>query len=578
MLRTGRREFLKTSTAATLGTCLTSASQASAEVADTGATLEAASRNFTFRYTRKSDSFELFDTQKRLILSAPLQPVILERPIGSTQDRTLAAIASSQTVQGDRIRFDYTLPDSAGELSLTLRITPDALWFEPIRYTARQPVDIVSVHYFAVPKESKPLPLMRASFFVVPGISEGSSVTPIQGDDVRLNETVWLGRGSSPTGLNQQWALPVHYFCGFSKRDWHGGTRDLYSKGVSHAFACGLADLPNGDLFLTLDHGKSSLWIDYRSDLWHHTRGPATLTLGATLCLTVAGDYYQAIHGYYAALLQEKVIAIPPVSERKLATMLSPQFCTWGAQVVRGNRGDQLSQTFLEDIYSELQRSGMKATLFSIDDKWEGTYGDLTHDSTRLPKFEQFLDRVRADGHRIGIWTALMRCEKPTELGLTLDHMLRSQDGTPILEGDNPRYYLLDFTQPAVAAVLQRLARDFMRRYKPDLVKFDFGYELPNVSQAAPADRAYMGEQLLSKGLEVILPALREVNPDVVVMYYNLSPLYLNYFDIHGLDDIFQAYREFAYEANRRIYFSSLMGSIGVPVYGSSFFFFFSAT
>lgn len=248
--------------------------------------------------------------------------------------------------------------------------------------------------------------------------------------------------------------------------------------------------------------------------------------------------------------------------------MLSPQFCTWGAQAVRGNRGDQLTQPFLDTLYDELQRSGMQATLFSIDDKWEGTYGALTHDEARLPRFEHFLDRVRAGGHRIGLWTALMRCEDPARFGLTLDNMLRAHDGTPLREGTG--YYLLDFTQPAVAAILQQLARRFMQRYKPDLVKFDFGYELPNVSQAAPADRAFMGERLLTKGLEVVIPALREVNPDVVVMYYNLSPLYLPYFDLHALDDIFQAYREFSLEANRRLYFSSLLGSLGVPTYGSS--------
>ena len=208
--------------------------------------------------------------------------------------------------------------------------------------------------------------------------------------------------------------------------------------------------------------------------------------------------------------------------------------------------------------------------MFSIDDKWEGSYGKLEHSAERLPHFEQFLDRVRADGNRIGLWAALMRCEKPSEIGLTENHMLKNADGTPVVSGGGTKYFILDFTQPEVATVLSDLARKFIRRYKPDLVKFDFGYELPAVAKAAPKDKRWAGERMMWKGLDVVITAMREENPDLVVMYYQLSPFFLEYFDLHSPDDLFLNSGEYDIEANRRFFFSSLLGQLGVPTYGSS--------
>jgi hypothetical protein len=150
--------------------------------------------------------------------------------------------------------------------------------------------------------------------------------------------------------------------------------------------------------------------------------------------------------------------------------------------------------------------------------------------------------------------------------------VLKQPDGKPYLTGNfgGTRYYLLDFTQPEVARVLTGLVRQFMRRYKPDLFKFDFGYELPAVSIAAPQDRNWTGERLMWKGLSVVINAMREENPDLVVMYYQLSPLFLDYFDLHSTDDLFLAAGEYDLEANRRLYFSSLLGPLGIPSYGSS--------
>ncbi|HXR74340.1 MAG TPA: hypothetical protein VN737_00115 [Bryobacteraceae bacterium] len=525
--------------------------------------------NYSWEYSQKDDQFQLFDAKKRLIVAGVLQPAILVSVAGdATAKQCIPGKLARHNSADGRVTFEYEGVNGAGRLSVAWRFDKHGIWTEPVVYETSSAEDVVSLHYFTDVKGNTRVPSLQASFLVVPGISEGSSISPILGSDVRLNETVWLGRGSPVPGLLQQWGLPVHYFGGFSVKGEHA--RNSYIDQKSDSFICGLADLPNGDLFLDLHEGRSSMWLDYRSDIWKHMRGPGRLTLGATLFWTVGGDYYDAIGKYYGGLVNSGIVKKKQNSPRKTAIALTPQFCTWGAQVARGKASEHLDEAFLSEIYKELRASGMKAGMFSIDDKWEGSYGKLEHSAERLPHFEQFLNQVRADGNRIGLWAALMRCEKPSEIGLTEDHMLKKADGTPVVSGGETKYFILDFTQPEVAKVLSELARKFIRRYKPDLVKFDFGYELPAVSQAAPKDKHWAGERMMWKGLDVVITAMREENPDLVVMYYQLSPLFLEYFDLHSPDDLFLNSGEYDIEANRRFFFSSLLGELGVPTYGSS--------
>ncbi len=118
--------------------------------------------------------------------------------------------------------------------------------------------------------------------------------------------------------------------------------------------------------------------------------------------------------------------------------------------------------------------------------------------------------------------------------------------------------------------MLSERARQFIRRYNPDLIKFDFGYELPSLDIAAPADLNWAGERLLQKGLEVVVGAMKQENPDLVIMYYGLSPLLIDYYDLHSPDDLVYCIGDYDLETNRRIFFSSLCGELGMPTYSSS--------
>ncbi len=578
-----RRSFVQLSA----GTLLTAAAKRVTASTDTPAItssngiVQVHGPNYLWQYERATDRFSLFDSQHRLIVSGKHQPAVLVAPSADPAKRIMIpgkplapqVAPGKVTLSYDSVNGDG--PDS-GHISVTWRFDEHGIWTDPVQYESPQSHDVVSLHYFSQtqPSDSEApsrIPSLKPTFLIFPGIVSGSTLSPILHNAINLNQSFWLGRGSFMPGVSQQWALPVHYFCGFSTR-WPGAERNLYTEGRSDAFTCGLADLPSGDLFLEMYQGHIAPWVDYRSDLWHHLRTPGPLTLGATLHWSIAPTYYESIAAYYQGLLHAGIIHRKDNSAHKTSVAFTPQFCTWGAQRVRDKANDKLDEAFLTGIYREMKSAGMKAGLFSIDDKWEGAYGNLEHSAERLPHFEQFLAELRADGKRIGMWAAVMRCEKPSDLGLTTEQMLKRPDGTPFTTNGagGSTYYILDFTQPEVARVLTEVVRRFMRRYKPDLFKFDFGYELPTVAGAAPLDKHWTGERLLWKGLEVVINAMRAENPDIVVMYYNLSPLFLEFIDLHSPDDLWMDIGDYEVEANRRFYFSSLMGQLGVPTYGSS--------
>ena len=135
-------------------------------------------------------------------------------------------------------------------------------------------------------------------------------------------------------------------FLGFGLQPLHAGLHNTYSDGRSEAFVCGLADLPNGDLFLDLHEGRSSMWIDYRSDLWKHLRTPGKVTLGSTLCWALGGittrPSASITGGFNAGGIERKTN-----SAKKNAAALAPQFCTWGSEVDRAGGGGKLDEAFL---------------------------------------------------------------------------------------------------------------------------------------------------------------------------------------------------------------------------------------
>jgi hypothetical protein len=585
----GRRRFLQVGAGSyfALTAKLEASPPASAEVIRTGNTIRATGREYKWEWNQDTDQFRLLDKWDIEIATGKLQPAVLVQPAGTTVTRRAVAGKPARVdVQGSAINIRYEGVNGSATLSLTWQFEDEGFWLEPVIYESPAGEDVISLHYFSQGTGDAVRPSLQSQYFVLPGASETSALSPILNSDyggARIDTTFWVGRGwTGGPGILQAWGLPVHYFCGYHRSSYDfqqtppAKLPNLPPSEFLTAFCCGLAEVPSGDLFLESRNGLCGLIVSYRSDLWGQVRGPGRLTLGAKLYWAVGPNYYEAIRQYYRGLLKAGVIRRKINSPHKNAVALAPSFCTWGDQVARGQSPDNFDEPTLNAIYEKLKASGIGVKLFSIDGYWEGKYGSLRHSHERFPHFDEFLARLRADGRYVGLWSAFMRCEDPAEVGLTEAHLLRLPNGKPFIidSGSNSanakRFFIMDITQPEVQKVVRDLARGFIKRYRPDFVKFDFGYELPSLAAAAPKDMNWAGERLLLKAMEVVVKAMREENPDIVVMYYSLSPHFIEYFDLHSPDDLGYCAGDFDLEANRRFFFSSLLGEIGMPTWGSS--------
>ena len=531
-------------------------------------------RRYVWEWDGGTDIFSLYDEKGRLISTAPHQPLV----IIARRAEQISPFAASRSVAVEDacIRIDYGGLNGAATLSVTWNFQDDFISLEPLQYFTPDAQEIVRLVYFAgrlaTGLDSEYTPGLYSRYVVAPGLCMSPSVSPVVDLHAGLSVTTVLGSGAMRgPGLAQQWGLPAHYFCTFNTSDkWN--TIGAKSR-QSGAVCWGLKALPRGDYRLEFRGNGCSPVLNLRADIWKQLNTPGAIQIGFSFILTFGDQFHEAIRNYYTTLADEKVIqtSTAALSSRKKKVMLSPQYNTWGVECALGLRPEEFNEQILQDTFQKFQTSGMKAGTFVIDDKWEGQYGQLAHDPVRFPNFEDQLREIRKAGYFVGMWAAFLRCQDPASLGLDESHLLQTSAGQPLwLSHQTSRYGIFDISQPRVEQVLQQRAREFIRRYNPDLIKFDFGYELPSLDVAAPVDMNWAGEKLLQKGLQVVVGAMKAEKPDLVIMYYGLSPLLLDYYDLHSPDDLVYCSGDYDLETNRRIFFSSLCGELGMPTYSSS--------
>ncbi|MBK9780280.1 MAG: hypothetical protein IPP55_09560 [Anaerolineales bacterium] len=524
--------------------------------------IQAISPNYTWEWNSETDIFCLYDINQRLISRARHCPLLLTSP---TQ---LDVSTPTCHIENSRISITYRGQNPASSLTVSWSFHSDFISLEPLRLTSPEAVDIAQIIYFPEKDGASYKPSMYSHYAVIPGLCMSTNINPVVDLHSRLATTTILGSGAMRgPGLTQQWGLPAHYFCTFNTSDrWNAiGAKELQTQ----AACWGLAELPQGDFRLEIREIGISPILNLRCDLWKHKPDK----LGFNFFITFGENYHEAIRSYYKILQREKVITPKEkkLSPKKKAVLLAPQYNTWGVESALALPSEQLTEDLVRDIFNKLQHSGMQARTFVIDDKWEGVHGELKHDAERFPNFERLLKDIRAQGYNIGLWAAFLRCQNPAALGLDESHLLQTHEGKTLwLDHQTSHYGIFDMTQPKVQAVLRQRAKEFIRRYQPDLIKFDFGYELPSLDVAAPQDMTFAGERLLQKGLEVIVGAMKEENPDLVIMYYGLSPLLIDHYDLHSPDDLVYCIGDYDLETNRRVFFSSLCGELGMPTYSSS--------
>jgi len=537
-----------------------------------GDQIDVRSSSYHWSMSTSSATFELRDSRARRIAHGNLHPAVRVTMSDSGDEMETAGALADASLVGESLRLTFSGLNGDGTAEVTYTFFPDYVRVEPVAYSSPTPSHVESMLLFAQWGEYGAQPAWWSQFYLHPGSTESSAVSPVIPAKIRMSMVSTIGRGSTDETAfaQQQWALPLYFWGAYGVEGW-GSEKGALTQNLSDVVVTGLTELPTGDIHIKYFGEYSSPYLRVFGNRWNtHDPSRGTVSLGAPFVWAFGEGHREAIRAYYAVLASTGVIKPRLDSAKKSMIVTMSQFNTWGAQVANGWASGDLDQTSLETIYDQFSSSGMDAEMFVIDDRWEGPYGRLEHDTVRFPDFEQFLDRIREDGHAVGMWAAFIRCQDPNSMGLTLDDMLQDPSGNPVTRSlFDDHYYLFDVSRPKVRDVLQERARAYMRRYKPDLVKFDFGYELPSMKYAAPADRSWGGELILLKSLEVVIEAMREVNPDIAVMYYNLSPLLGAYVDQHSTDDLYLNAGEYGAEVNRRIFFSSLLAEYGMPTYGS---------
>jgi hypothetical protein len=523
----------------------------------TGDIIEAEGRTYRWRWSAETDEVTLADPTGRRILSHQLQPVVEVTGAPAAPGRQVGV-----TIDGALLNARYEGVNGGGAIDLTLRFLDDYYVLERVVYAPTGDEAIVRIAL---------LDAAATDVIVVPGGRQDPEQAIFRTADLD-DVTFSIGAFSTKTAsYHQQWALP-HYLVACYSADEAGAP-------TSGAACIGLGAVPDGNVLVHARRGRFAYQINFRGDLWRNRRGRAIQRFELPLVFAAAsGSWHEAGLGYFEAALAQSYTKRKEPSAVPDAAFW-PQYDTWGDQAARRCILHRFNEEQLRAIYADFQASGLNARLFVIDDKWEGVYGSLEHDPERFPHFPELLDQIRADGYEIGLWTAFPRCEDYRALGLTEDDLLVCPDGSPHVEQQHGRsWHLFDPTSARAAAHLRDRAHHLAHAYKPKLVKIDFGYEIPSPDIAGPHDPSWGGERLFLKFLEVIAGALRQADPQIAILYYCLSPLFSEYIDQCGMDDLWMSRGRYDEGFAKRALLSTWCGACGVVPYGSSGYDWRSAT
>lgn len=327
-----------------------------------------------------------------------------------------------------------------------------------------------------------------------------------------------LGQASVALGLFGP-TLGSPYGAAYPRPLWSAGFGD--DRGW---LVAGPAEVPDGALTLDVRGTASALRWHYREDLWpvpeRHRRWTGPLRLAW------AADPLAAYGRFFAAFPARDA---PPVPAAFGSTVN-----TWGDYRRGDLRLDPTIDTALE----------LGADVLVIDDGWETNESTGVLDTAKHPRFGEDLARMESQGLRVGFWQAVGWVPDAASVGLTDDDLLLGRDGRPATcnWSADPRepvqHYALDPSSARARQYLAERIAAIVRRYRPAILKLDFGYGLPAPSQAVPRDPAYRGERMGHELYRVASEAAHAADPGVAVQLYGVHPLHTALADVVALDDM----------------------------------------
>jgi hypothetical protein len=286
--------------------------------------------------------------------------------------------------------------------------------------------------------------------------------------------------------------------------------------------ALGAGAIPDAAMSLHIQSTKGCFQYLYAEDLWGASTNKKR-TWAEPLRLSFGTNAWSAFKKYYSSF---------PIRPAANAHANSADWNTWGmwgqGKYVIGPITD-FSKT-------------IGAGLLVMDGSWEASEGAARPNGQRFPHFMEELEAARDKGLGIGIWESIGWISDPFANGLKKEDLVCNRNGQPCkanwnFDPNSPSYYCIDPSSEAARKYIRERTTRVMQTIKPRLLKLDFGYGLPSPEMGVPRDPTYRGERYAYELVKLISQTAKMVDPEVVIMYYGISPLWTGDVDLVSLDD-----------------------------------------
>jgi hypothetical protein len=317
----------------------------------------------------------------------------------------------------------------------------------------------------------------------------------------------------------------------------------------------GAGSVPDGALSLKLQFTRSCLQYLYREDLWGPVPGKTRIWEDPWR-ITMDSTAYAAFTAYYSSF---------PPAGKKATLNAAAAWNTWGMW--------RNKQYAIPPIANLALQAGNETLV--LDDPWESSQGSGQPNTVLFPRFYEDLAYIRSKGMQVGLWETVGWVKDPAALGLDTADLVLDKARQPCrtswsFDPAEAANYCLDISSPRARTFLEKRTEWIMRNIKPHLLKLDFGYGLPNPDMGVPRNPRYRGEHYCFELIRLIANTAKRIDPNVIIMYYGISPLWAPITDMVSLDDqgdlwysIHQGHQEWSIWA-------SLLSQQGVAVSGSS--------
>jgi len=288
----------------------------------------------------------------------------------------------------------------------------------------------------------------------------------------------------------------------------------------------GTGSIPDGAMTWRIRSSSAMIELLFREDLWGAPAG-SMRRWEQPFRLTWADSAWEAYRRFFGA---------PELPTTEISHHQKSVWNSWGDFKLGRFNLPTIARRAIADF-------GVQRLV--LDDGWETWSSSGVVNSDRFPKFAREVAAMKRKGLEVGAWQSLGWIMKPAEFGLGPEDLLCGADGVPRRSkwsmdprSSDPYYFYPDPSSEKTRAFLRDRTHRVMQLLEPTILKLDFAYGMPPPDVAAPRDPALRGERCGEALMKIVVTAAREINPQITIQYYGITPLLKSLVDMVALDDI----------------------------------------